>query len=142
MNIKRAIGASVLAYLASLVVGIVVAVIFDINLEETEAVPPILWYTGAITAVFFVGVFSFWYFRSPSTTPSASEGFRLGLVMIATGFLLDFITLLPLFTHEDPFGPMLEYYLDPFFLGTLVLVLGVTTLVGRHLGTSRENTLP
>lgn len=126
---------SVLAYLGSFIVASIVALTAGINLAETQEIPPMLWYTGAVTAIVFAVAFAFWYYRSPKTKPSVKTGLQFGLVMILTGFALDFITFLPLFTHEDPLGPILDYYLSPFFWVTLILILVATAGVGKYLET-------
>ena len=64
MNVKRAIWMSVLAYIASLLIGIIVTVAFGIDMGETQEIPAVLWYAGAFTSVVFGGGFAYWYFRS------------------------------------------------------------------------------
>ena len=137
MNIKRAIGASVMAYIASFIVGTLVAVAFGIDLAGTQEIPPLMWYAGAVASIVFSAGAAWWYFRSPSVAPSAKAGLYLGVVMIITGFVLDFITLLPLWTHENPLEPILGYYLAPMFWVTLALVLAATTLTGCVLSSHR-----
>lgn len=134
MQIKRAIGASVLTYIASFILGSIFAISAGINLAETQAIPPSMWYLAAVSAIVFAAGFAYWYFRSPKTHPCAKEGLLLGITMIITGFVLDMITFLPLLTHPDPFGPILDYYSSPFFWSTLALILGVTSLTGWWLG--------
>lgn len=131
MNIKRAIGLSILAYIATFVVGALVAVVSGVDLGEIQEAPTILWVTGALVSVAFAWAFAWWYFRSPKTIASPRNGLLFGLVMIATGFILDFVTFLPLVTREDPWGSILAYYFNPFFWGTVVLVVITTTLVGK-----------
>jgi drug/metabolite transporter (DMT)-like permease len=137
MNIKRAIGASVMAYIASFIIGVIVIVVFGIDLGETQEIPPLMWYAGAIASIVFAAGFALWYFRSLKVEPSEKAGLYLGVVMITTGFILDFVTLLPLFTHEDPVGPLLDYYLAPMFWVTLLLVLLATTLTGKYIRSKR-----
>jgi hypothetical protein len=138
INLKRAILASIMAYIASLIVGIIVAIGAGINLGETQEIPPLLWYVGSIAAIIFAGVFAFWYFRSPSISPSAKTGLYFGIVMIVTGFTLDLITLLPLLTHENPLEPILGYYLAPMFWVTLLLILATTSLIGKYLAIKKS----
>jgi hypothetical protein len=139
MNIKRAIGASVMAYVASFIVGTIVAVVFGIDLAETGEVPPLMWYVGAVASMVFAVGAAWWYFRSPAVVPSAKSGLYLGIVMISTGFVLDFITLLPLWTHENPLEPILDYYLAPMFWVSLVLVLAATTLTGTYVYSKKSS---
>lgn len=129
---------SVLAYIASLAVGIAVMVVYGIDLGETQAIPPEMWYAGAITAIIFAALFAAWYFRSPKVDASAQEGLKFGLVMIVTGFVLDLVSFLPLLTHEDPYDPILEYYSSPFFWVTLVLVVVAAALTGNFLGAKKS----
>lgn len=138
MNYKRAVGLSVLAYLSSFIVATIVAVAFGINLAETQAIPPLLWYIGAFTAILFAFIFVKLYYRSKKIKPNAKSGLKFGIVMIVTGFALDMVTFLPLFTHEDPLGPILDYYLNPLFWFTLVLILVTTTYTGKHLSTDQQ----
>lgn len=133
MKIRRAVGISILAYLASLAIGTIVAVVAGIDLAETQAIPPLLWYTGAVVSIIFAVLFARWYFRGDGVLSGAGEGLRFGFVMIATGFVLDFVTFLPLLTHDDPWGSILTYYTDPLFWGTVGLVLVATTLTGRQI---------
>ena len=140
MNFKRAVGLSVLAYFASFVIGIAVAVVAGIDVAETQAIPPLMWYAGAIAAIVFAVVFTRWYFRSPTVVPSAKAGFLFGLTMVVTGFVLDVVMLLPLLAHDDPWTPILAYYFNPFFLLTLVFVISATTYVGKHLGSRQQRT--
>ena len=124
-------------YIASFIVGIITAVIFGIDLGQTQEIPPILWYTGAFASVIIASGFAFWYFHSPKVSPGAKAGFSLGVIMIITGFILDFMTLLPLLTHDNPWEPILGYYLAPLFWVTLLLVLLATTLTGKYIASKQ-----
>jgi magnesium-transporting ATPase (P-type) len=138
MIYKRAIGMSVLAYISSLIVGIIVAVVSGIDLETSQEISPIMWYAGAISSILFAIIFSVWYFKSPKIHSNMKAGLRFGGVMIITGFVLDFITIVPLYVKEKTLEPMFSYYQSPWFWITIILVVFTAGLTGKFLKKSSE----
>jgi len=137
MNIKRAIGASLLTYVASILIGLVTMVLFGVSMAETQEIPPLLWYVGAVSSIVLASAFTFWYFRGKGLKPSMNEGLKLGGAMIATGFVMDAITLLPVLQHEEGLSQIMEYYSDPMFWVTVALVVAAAGFTGMYLEKKR-----
>ncbi len=120
MNIKRAIGISVAIYLAFFVVMSISALI--------------MWYVLPFVVILFVCVGAFWYFKSPTVSASARQGFYFGLTILLIGFVLDILSVLPTLSKGDGLlKSLLDYYSQPLFWVMLVLILLVATLTGKKM---------
>lgn len=124
---------SILAYIASIIVGIIVAIAANIDTSNSEGIPPLVWYAGSIGSVIFTVLFALWYFHSPKTARNAKEGLKFGVTMIVTGFILDMLTMIPMAVSKQSLDPILTYYLNPWFWLTIILVLAGATITGHYL---------
>ena len=123
MNYKRAIWISLLVYLASMLLGIILAVIVGIDVVEPTLS---LWLWGMAITVLLTFVFTLWYFKK--TKGTVQEGLQLGGVMIGIGVVLDV-----LFTASvGQFDSLIKYYLDPLFFATLILLLITAGLTAKY----------
>ena len=131
MPIKRAIWIGVVAYAVTFIVGLVVGLVFSFDTQsDLGNVPTEVLYTGALIAVLIVSAACWWFFRADSATPSYKHGLYFGLISIGIGFVLDFVSVLP---FGNPVVILGGYYTQPFFIITLLLILGGTTGMGYWL---------
>tara|TARA_Y100000310_G_scaffold317846_1_gene371209 strand:+ start:26228 stop:26632 length:405 start_codon:yes stop_codon:yes gene_type:complete len=126
MNLKRSVWISVTLYLASMVFGIILALVLGLD-EQSAVNPPLsLWIWGMILTVALTFLFTLWYFRGKSG--SWKEGLQLGGVMILIGLLLDLL----LVGFAGELDSLLQYYKNPLFFLTLGLLLATSSLVGQY----------
>jgi len=131
MKLKRAIGISVVVYIASLLIGGVVAAMMGIDPTTTTEISPAMWIAGAVAAVVLSALGALWYFRSAEVATSASEGARFGVTEVVVGFVLDMVVALPAVIADARFfDQVLAYYQQPWFWVTLVLVVLAPVAVG------------
>lgn len=131
MPIKRAIWISVVAYVATFILGIVFGLFFGFGTApDLSDIPAAALYSGAVAAIVVIGLAAWWFFKSPKAVPTTRHGLYFGLISIAVGFTLDFVTVLP---FGNPIELLGAYYVEPFFAVTLLLILGTTTAVGHFL---------
>jgi len=134
MNYKRAIGIGVLVYFATMIVGIAVCSMLGIKPDITQPIPMTMWIVSAVLAVVLSVAGAYWYFLGKNLKPSLQAGLRFGAVMIAVGFVLDFIFFLTLsFEGHDPFAVMAGYYRQPMFWSTLILILFGSGWMGQWM---------
>ena len=136
MNIKRAILLSIVAYAASFVLAVLVGMVLNTGVSsDVVSVPTHVWLVGMSISVLVMLFATRWYFKAGETTPSAAHGAYFGGIAIATGFTLDIVTVLP---FGNPVAVLGQYYAQPFFVGTLALILITTTYVGYRLEHARR----
>ena len=135
MNLKRAIGFSVLAYVATFIIGIIAAVSIGLDSAEVEDIPTSMWIVGLISAVVLVKLAAWLYFRSPSVPASGRNGFLFGIIAVITGFVLDIATVLP----TGSLNTLWDYYANMYFWITVVAIIIVTTLLGARLGVKKAS---
>jgi len=134
MNLKKAVGITVLVYLSTFILGSFIAFAMGMNITSMTDVPPEFWFVSFALTVILVGIGSFWYFKDKKVTPSAKEGALLGVVMVVISFALDFALIIPvILTTEMPID-MISYYTNPMFWTAIVLLFATTTVVGWHKG--------
>lgn len=127
MNLKRLLWTGVAAYFSAFVIGIVVAVLMNVDMTNAE-IPPIIWYASAFVSIIITIPFALLYFRK--VRPSTAEGLKLGFGYMVVGFLLDGVmALLGTLGGQDPTA-MLDYYRQPMFWIAVALVIGTATAVG------------
>lgn len=139
MNIKRAIGISVAAYIVTFLLTIIISIVIGFDFTEAtdpSDVPQMFLLFGSAAAVVIMILSTFWYFKKEGLVPSAGHGFGFGLTAIVIAFILDFLSVVPLlFTDENALAFLGSYYATPAFIITVVLIILVTTGVGYYLGT-------
>lgn len=132
MNKKRAILISIALYISTFIIGVVLALAGNVNFTTPGAIPTYYWVVSLITTVGLAGIASVWYFNSQKTRRNTKEGFLLGIMFIIMGFILDMVFFLPAVFTGTPFLTLLEYYAQPIFYFTLILVICTTTLIGSR----------
>lgn len=131
MNLKRAIGISVLMYLATFAFGLLIGVVLNTAAIDVEKNPAVWWIAGILFAIIFSILGALWYFRSPTTLAESRNGLFFGLIAVFTGFSFDILTVL--LTGNSVPAFVSDYYGKPLFWVTVVCVLGVTTFTGKVL---------
>lgn len=130
MRFKRAIGIAALTYVASFLIGIVVASASGINLLDGQEPTATQWIISIVFTLIIVALFSLWYFSGKGVSASAKEGFYLGLVFFVAGWVLDFILALPLLLSGSSASQLIAYYSNPLFWVSVVLIVLVPVVVG------------
>lgn len=128
MNIKRGILISIALYAATMIVGIILTIIANINPQTPQNIPTIYWIITIITTVLLTCLASIWYFSKAKR--NAKEGFKLGLTFVVVGFALD---ILFFFTQDNALEIMKQYYTSISFYLVLALVVVSAIFIGsRH----------
>ncbi len=130
INLKRALGIGLVAYIASFFIGILTAVLVGINLGVESEVPALVWQIGLVSTLLIGLVFGGWYFAGKKTGKGLQEGGLLGLCFIAVGFVIDFVLIIPYIIVSGAPSDVWAYYLSPYFWGSLFLLLVATSFVG------------
>ena len=129
MNLKRAISIVLLVYIVTFILTLTFAALIGVDNTDPESIPTSLWIIGIILAIGLTTWGASFYFKSKKTTPSAKQGLIFGIITLLVGFALDFTTA-GLGAGQEGINSLLDYYSQSYFLITLVLLLGSTTLVG------------
>lgn len=136
MPIKRAIWISIVAYAATFVTGVLVGMVLNFpQTTDLSVIPANIFYAGAITAVLVMGIFTWWFFKGETAHANLKNGLYFGLIAVAVGFVLDFLSVVPFGNPIDLLSP---YYTQPLFFVTLLLILATTTGTGHFLGTKQN----
>jgi hypothetical protein len=130
MEIKRAVGMALLAYLTSFLIGIFFFVLSGVDLETTQQIPTHLWFISITLTILVAGIFSWLYFKPKKTKAGVKEGLLLGILFVIVGFILDLIITLPFYFIGGEQFNILNYYIDPFFISSLVAVVLTATVIG------------
>lgn len=132
---KRAIVISILAYLASFVIGILLSMFLFNGLPNPEDFSTNMYLISGLFTVLIAGVFSLWYFEGKAIKkPTLKEGLYFGLILLAVSFLADMlIVLITLLSSDYPVGEFFSYYADPTLILSLILMLATTMGVGAVL---------
>lgn len=112
----------------------IVCSVLGLKPDITQPIPMQMWITSAFLAVILSIAGAYWYFQGKNSQPNLETGFRFGLALIVVGFILDFLFFLSLsFEGHDPIAVMMNYYREPAFWLTLVLILLGSSFVGMCL---------
>jgi hypothetical protein len=132
-NFKRAIGVAFCLYLATFVVGIICGMVSGQDMKSMNTMPDSFWYIGMIAAVILTYLFTVWYFKNPSITPSLKSGFLFGLTAVVLSFVLDFalFSLGNMSATAEQKVDLGQYYGDYRFWIIIVLVVATAKLVGH-----------
>ena len=141
MKIRRAIGFSVLAYIISMIVGMIMSMVAGLDMT-TMANPP-LWLCaisiGVAVLVCWKGAWL--YFRGKNVARGTVEGLKFGIVLILTGFVLDVLIWGLAYPgvggFMDSMNLLMDYYKQPYFWATFILILIVSTLTGKYMAKKR-----
>ncbi len=130
-NLKRALGYSLLVYIATFVVGILTGILTGQDLSSMDTVSQSFWYIGMIASAILAWGFTLFYYRNPSISPSAKSGFLFGLTTVIVSTVLDFI-LFSIGNMQGGSVELIEYYGDFRFWIIVALVLATTALAGHY----------
>ncbi len=130
MNLKRATLVSVLIYAISFAIGFILMFKLGINAFELETIPSSFYYLSMLAGIILTAVFTIFYFKDKKLKPSLKEGFLFGVVLIVVGSILDVIIFSIGLASGGPSTAIIDYYSNPFFWATIVLLLATSSLVG------------
>ena len=132
MNKKRAILIAITLYLVTFIAGLIPAILARTNLASPQQSPTTYWLITIIITVLLTSLASIWYFSKKGIKRNIKEGFKLGATFIITGFIIDMLTLIPLFVTGEGFQFIKEYYTSPSFYIIILLIIISTTFVGSR----------
>ena len=133
MNVKRAVGIGFVAYLCSFVLGIIVVLLYGLDLTQTGKAPKLMLIINILISVVLVALFSLHYLKDKRLKADVKEGLYFGFVLIIIGFVLDFIGFSISFavgSRQD----IIVYYSNPYFWIALALLIATTAIVGYIRG--------
>jgi hypothetical protein len=137
MILHRALGISLLVFVATQMCCVVGAKILDLDLKTADpaSMPSILWLIGNLSSVLFSLLGLFWYFKSPHLKPNYKQGFLFGLVAVLLGLILDGLAL-----SLTPPGQLIlhKYYTQPEYWTAFGLILTTCTYFGYRFNYSRK----
>ena len=129
MDLKRAIWISVLLYVATFIMGIIVALVVGTDLTGEESISTTHWILSILVSVVIAALFSLWYFRGKKAKASAKEGFYLGITFLAVGIIFDALFIIPYLFVGGASG-VLSYYSDIWFYISVILVVLTPVIIG------------
>lgn len=129
MFIKRAIGISILIFVASLVLNVVWERIFNVKLKSINPydIPSEMWFTAIASAVVLSGLGAMWFFKSPRIVANAKNGFLVGFIASLTGFILDIVVIAPL---KNGLRMLSGYFLHWQYWTAFILIIISSTIIG------------
>ena len=134
MNKKRAIVISVLLYIATFAVGILVGVILGTDFSGETEITTTHWIISIIFSIILAAIFSFLYFKGRGVDASGKQGLKLGLFFLLIGIIFDALFLLPyVFSGSGSMDGVLAYYLDPLFYVSVLLIILTPVVVGMFM---------
>ena len=132
MDKKRAIWISVLLYAATFLIGIIVALALGTDLSGETPITKMHWVLSIILSVILAGLFSLWYFKGKKVEINQKEGLYLGLTFLIVGIFFDLLFIIPYLTlGVGDITALLNYYQDPFFWISVVLIIVTPVVVGK-----------
>lgn len=124
---------SILAYLTSFIVGIVISVAVGYEPSLDSEIPMSLWRGTLVVSSLVVALFGMWYFQSSNTQPSLKNWLLFCLCIVVVGFILDLVVLLIASWSMDAVADFGSYYYNPMFVLTLLAMFVVAWFVGHTL---------
>jgi len=126
---KKIIGLIVLTLGISLLISVISSKFFGIDLETTDPtdLPIALWLAGIIPTVLMILVISLEIFKTSKITPSAKNGFLVGLAFFAIGLFFNFLVFAP---HPNGVNVLIKYFHQLEYWSAYALILVTCTLVG------------
>ena len=133
MNIKRALGFALIAYIISVAIGMGLLASYGFDPTFMDGAPKSLLALMLLVSVVVMASVSYFYFGKGRVQPTAKNGLLFGIVSIVVGFILDFLFFLPALIRGSGLD-LFDYYNSVLFISTLIAILAATTLVGWSLG--------
>ncbi len=129
LHFKRALGFSLLFYLASFVLFALMSVAFGTSLDTAPNNVPVFQYvTYLLVLIPAILVCAKWYFRK--FQPSTRRGLLLGIVALVISFALDQILVVVSMPREEGVKMLSSIYTDWKFYTTMVILIGTATYTG------------
>jgi membrane protease YdiL (CAAX protease family) len=136
MNIKRAIGFSVLLYTATFVVYIITTFIPGLGISEAMTTGGYVIYWLLLIPI--VLLLAKWFFKKDP--PNTRKGFLLGVVAILVSLVLDGVSVLLTVAVGESTQAFQDMYADWRFYATIVWVIVLTTFAGFEFDKTYTNT--
>ncbi|MDP3990544.1 MAG: hypothetical protein Q8Q01_05060 [archaeon] len=135
MNLKRVTWMSVVLYLVTFAIGLIVGAFFNYDPTVTMQIPMnVLILTLLLTLVATAWVTKWYFTKKPAMKPSLKEGALFGVAFMIVGTILDLLLIIPfVLTSIATWSDVLVYYVNPLFWITLVLLIGTSSLTGLAL---------
>lgn len=129
MFIKRAIGISILLFVASLVLNVIWEKVFNLKLKSTNPydIPTEMWFVAIVSVVVLSGLGAMWFFKSPEIVANAKNGFLVGFIASLIGFILDIVVIVPL---KNGLRMLSGYFLHWQYWIAFVLIIILSTIIG------------
>ena len=138
MNKKRKILIAIALYVVTFIVGIILTIIAKVNLASPQEIPTTYWIITIVVTVLLTSLASLWYFNKSGVSRNIKEGFNLGITFVIVGLILDLLFFIPTF-FTSGVSLLIEYYSNPSFYITLLLVIASATFIGSRHQTKSEN---
>ena len=129
MNIKRAIIFSFFTFVSVFVIDRLFT--WSLDLSNYSGIFPLVDVVMSLSTVFLSGLFTLIYFRLPSIRKKIKDGLIMGVLIMATFFMVDMVIILRIYWGASINWSILSsYYTTLTFFITVVLTLVMTTTVG------------
>lgn len=138
MNIKRAVGVGILTYLIAFIIGMIVVGISGVDATNPAEVPKSVLYINIVITIIIAALLTLFYFKGKHTKANVKEGLLFGIVLVIVGFILDIIIFLIFSSASQSEFDLMEYYSNPIFWVSLVLLLITTSVVGWIKGRKKR----
>ncbi len=129
MNYKRAIILGILIYIATFIIG---AGLFFLGFDNpSDLLTNII---GLAVLIILTAIGSLYYFKDKKAKKTAKEGFFLGIIFLAVGFVLDFLTIIPLiFRGINLLQVLSSIYVSYYFVIGAVFVICLPVVIAEYL---------
>ncbi len=129
MNIKKAIGAGLLVFAIQFASVSVIGNTVGPFLGQGAWASYIWQVAMALLLAGIVYCIARWYFIA--NTSSTLQGAYLGLIIVATSFIVNLLQTIPALAFgQDIIGPLMQYITSIAFLITTVITIGAATFAG------------
>ena len=133
-NLKVALKISAVLYVCTFVLGVFWTFLTKFLPRVWLLEASRLWILGALGSVLLTSLGALWYFHSSKVAPNLKTGLLFGIISVFLGLLLDGLILTPLvIAGKQAVSLILNYYSNPLFGLTLLLVLACSAVTGFSL---------
>lgn len=128
-NIKRALGISLVMYIITFIVSLIVGSLSGQDMSSMNNISASFWYAGMVTAVILSALFTTWYLANKNIVASVKTGALFGLTAAALSFVLDLV----LFSVGNAGGAAVDlglYFGDFRYWIIIILVIATAAIIG------------
>ncbi len=134
MKARRAIGFAVLAYILTMIVGMITTTVAGLDMTAMSTPPLWLCIVSSIGAALLCWLAAWLYFRGKKTKKGTIYGFYFAIYMVIVGFIMDILmwtVAMPGGTTIEGMKQLLQYYTQWYFWLTFVLIFVASILTGK-----------